>query len=49
MLLRTDWSKRLGDPAAFVNMHDDGAHTPGPTQAAVEWLMHERKVHGFGR
>jgi len=48
VLLRTDWSKRLADPVAFVNMRDDGAHTPGPTQAAVEWLIHERKVHGFG-
>lgn len=48
VLLRTDWSKRLSDPAAFVNMRDDGAHTPGPTQEAVEWLIHEREVHGFG-
>jgi kynurenine formamidase len=48
LLLRTDWSKRLSDPAAFVNMREDGAHTPGPTQAAVEWLINERKVHGFG-
>ena len=48
LLFRTDWSKRLVDPAAFVNMKEDGAHTPGPTQAAVEWLIRERKVHGFG-
>jgi len=48
LLFRTDWSKRLADPAAFVNMREDGAHTPGPTQAAVEWLIKERKVRGFG-
>ncbi|MDM0016409.1 cyclase family protein [Variovorax saccharolyticus] len=48
VLLRTDWSKRIADPAAFVNMREDGAHTPGPTQEAVEWLIGERKVHGFG-
>lgn len=48
VLFRTDWSKRLDDPAAFVNMHEDGAHTPGPTQEAVEWLIHQRQVHGFG-
>lgn len=48
LLLRTDWSKRLSDPAAFVNMQEDGAHTPGPTQEAVEWLIKERDVHGFG-
>ncbi|VTU24696.1 arylformamidase [Variovorax sp. PBL-H6] len=48
VLLRTDWSRRLHDPAAFVNMREDGAHTPGPTQEAVEWLIREREVHGFG-
>lgn len=47
VLLRSDWSKRT-DPAAFLNLRDDGAHTPGPTQQAVEWLIHERNVHGFG-
>ncbi len=48
VLLRTDWSVRVRDPAAFLNLREDGAHTPGPTQAAVEWLIHERQVHGFG-
>jgi kynurenine formamidase len=47
VLLRTDWSRR-SDPAAFLNLREDGAHTPGPTQEAVEWLIHERQVHGFG-
>jgi len=47
VLLRSDWSKRT-DPAEFLNLREDGAHTPGPTQAAVEWLIHERQVHGFG-
>jgi len=47
LLLRTDWSKRISDPAAFVNLREDGAHTPGPTQAAVEWLV-ARGVRGFG-
>jgi len=48
VLFRTDWSKRVDDPAAFLNVRDDGAHTPGPTQQAVEWLIREREVHGFG-
>lgn len=48
LLFRTDWSRRLGDPASFVNMRADGAHTPGPTQEAVEWLIGERNVLGFG-
>jgi kynurenine formamidase len=46
VLLRTDWSKR--DPRAYVNLHDDGAHTPGPGPEAVRWLVEERDVHGFG-
>ena len=48
LLFRTDWSKRITDPAKYLNMKEDGAHTPGPTQEAVEWLLKERKVHGFG-
>jgi len=48
LLFRTDWSQRLSDPASFVNMREDGAHTPGPTQEAVEWLIQERNVLGFG-
>lgn len=47
LLFRTDWSKRIADPASYVNMRDDGAHTPGPSQAAVEWLI-QRNVRGFG-
>ncbi len=48
VLFRTGWAQRLADPASFVNMREDGAHTPGPTQEAVEWLIRERDVHGFG-
>ncbi|MET3515085.1 kynurenine formamidase [Pseudacidovorax sp. 1753] len=48
VLFRTDWSKRVDDAERFVNMREDGAHTPGPTQETVEWLIRERKVHGFG-
>jgi len=48
LLLRTDWSQRISDPASFVNMRENGAHTPGPTQEAVEWLIRERDVRGFG-
>ena len=47
LLFRTDWSKRKM-PEDFVNMRDDGPHTPGPAQATVEWMIHERKVLGFG-
>ncbi len=29
-------------------MRDDGAHTPGPSPAAVKFLVEERGVLGFG-
>jgi kynurenine formamidase len=45
-LMRTDWSKRT-EPAAFLNIKDDGPHVPGPSAAAVRFLI-ERDVIGFG-
>jgi kynurenine formamidase len=45
-LMRTDWSKRT-EPAAFLNIKDDGPHVPGPSAAAVRLLI-ERDVVGFG-
>lgn len=48
VLFRTDWSLRVSNPASYVNMKEDGAHTPGPTQETVQWLIKERNVHGFG-
>jgi len=47
VLLRTDWSKRPM-PEAFVNAREDGPHTPGPADGAVQWLIAERNVIGFG-
>ncbi len=48
VLFRTDWHKRISNPAAFANMKDDGPHTPGPSHDAVKWLVEERDVLGFG-
>ena len=42
LLMRTDWSKRKG--AAYANMQADGAHTPGPSTAAVKFMIEERDV-----
>ena len=47
VLMRTDWSKRT-DPAKFLNAKDDGPHVPGPSAAAVRFLVTERDVNGFG-
>lgn len=45
VLFRTDWSKRSG--AAYANMREDGAHTPGPTPDAVRLIV-ARGALGFG-
>ncbi|MGV2494977.1 cyclase family protein [Pelagerythrobacter aerophilus] len=46
ILLRTDWSKRQVEE--YVNLQEDGAHTPGPTVEAVRFLIEERDAHGLG-
>ncbi|MEM9048250.1 MAG: cyclase family protein [Pseudomonadota bacterium] len=45
VLMRTDWSKRSG--AAYLNMAEDGPHSPGPSAAAIEALL-ARDIRGFG-
>jgi kynurenine formamidase len=46
VLLRTDWSKRsLRD---YANLRADGAHTPGPEAAVMQWLVEARDILGFG-
>jgi kynurenine formamidase len=45
VLMRTDWSKRSG--AKYLNMAEDGPHSPGPTPAAIELLL-TRDIRGFG-
>lgn len=45
VLFRTDWSKR--SYADYLNMRDDGPHSPGPNADAVRYLV-ERDVAGFG-
>ena len=47
VLMRTDWSKRT-DPAAFLNMQADGPHVPGPSAAAMRFLVEQRDVIGWG-
>jgi kynurenine formamidase len=47
VLMRTDWSKRK-DPAAFMNMKEDGSHVPGPHPDLVPFLAKERDVIGWG-
>lgn len=46
VFMRTDWSKRKG--AAYLNMKEDGPHSPGPTPEAIRFLIDERDIRGFG-
>ncbi len=46
-LLRTDWSQRI-DPEAFLNVSEDGPHSPGFSQEASELLASGRDVLGVG-
>lgn len=46
VLMRTDWSKRTG--AEYLNMREDGPHSPGPTPEGIKFLIKERDIRGFG-
>lgn len=47
VLMRSDWSKRR-ERAAFLNVDENGAHSPGPDADCVRFLAEERDVMGFG-
>lgn len=47
VLMRTDWSKRCS-AETFLNVKEDGAHTPGPHPELIPFLAKERDVMGFG-
>ncbi len=47
VLIRTDWSTRK-DAGQFLNMRDDGAHTPGLHPHCVNLLARERDILGVG-
>jgi kynurenine formamidase len=47
LLMRSGWSKRSGK-AEFLNIDENGSHTPGPSPDCVRFLAEERDVLGFG-
>lgn len=47
VLLRTGWSRRT-EPADFLNVSDDGPHSPGFARETSEMLAHDRDVTGVG-
>lgn len=46
VLMRTDWSKKRG--AEYLNMREDGPHSPGPTPEGIRFLIDQRDIRGFG-
>ncbi len=46
LLLRTGWSRRGG--ADYINLKDDGPHTPGFAKESSELLAKERNILGVG-
>jgi len=47
VLLRTDWSKRK-DPKDYINLRENGPHTPGLATECSAMLAQERDVVGLG-
>jgi kynurenine formamidase len=47
VLMRTDWYKRAGSEAEFLNADATGPHSPGPTVDCIE-LVVERGAVGWG-
>jgi kynurenine formamidase len=47
VLLRTDWSKRT-DPREYINLKENGPHTPGLAKETSALLAQERDVLGVG-
>ena len=47
LLIRTDWSKRT-DARQFMNVREDGSHTPGLHPQCVTLLAKERDILGVG-
>ena len=45
--MRTDWYKRNGSEAEFLNANETGPHTPGPTAEAIEYLI-SKDINGWG-
>ena len=48
VVMRSDWYKRAGSEAEFLNMDENGPHSPGPTAEAVQYLI-DRGITGWGQ
>jgi kynurenine formamidase len=51
VLMRTDWSKHWtarANAEAYQNFDEAGQHTPGPSSEAIQFMIDQRDVLGFG-
>jgi kynurenine formamidase len=47
VLMRTDWYKRGGSEAEFLNADEKGPHSPGPTSETIQYLL-SKDIIGWG-
>lgn len=47
VVMRTDWHRRNGSEAEFLNMDENGPHSPGPSADCIRYLI-EKDVLGWG-
>lgn len=48
ILMRTDWSIKRPGADEYLNVSEDGAHSPGPHSETIPFLLNERDILGFG-
>lgn len=48
LLFRTGWDNRAHDAAAYLNVDEDGSHTPGLSVGCARWLAEETEIVGIG-
>ena len=47
VLMRSDWYKRNGSEATFLNVDEQGPHSPGPAAETIQFLI-KRGIIGWG-
>ncbi len=47
VVMRTDWHKRSGSEAEFLNMDENGPHSPGPDVGCIKYLI-GKGIIGWG-
>lgn len=48
LLFRTGWDQYGHDKQAFLNLDDNGSHTPGFTAECAKWIAGELEISGVG-